>query len=190
MNRFRDVFPKVQDLSIYIPLINDLYRIIPTLFYLRSLDLVFIQDGNFAYSQLQSLFDRAPNLYSVTIGMNSSIQLDFSKLTSNSIRRLNFLYKVPSYSRSFDDIHSNALACSSLGRQCEVLLIEIENQMNLIDLIQQMFNLKSLTFRICDENTERSNARLLTWLRIHLPSTCTCTRDVSNPLAIKILIST
>jgi hypothetical protein len=175
---FRGFFPNIRDLSIYVPFINDLWLLIPTLHYLRSLDVVFIRDGDFVYSQLQSLFDRAPNLYSLTIGINASVQVDFSKIKHTSIHRLNFLHNAPIYTQYFNSSKCTALACSSLGSQCEVLFIAVENRTNVLDLIMQMLNLQSLTFQIEDETNANNN--FVIWLRTHLPPTCSINKVIEN----------
>jgi hypothetical protein len=103
--------------------------------------------------------------------------LFLSKTTS--IRRLDFL----------DGQCHNNEACatlinSSLGRQCEVLLIEVENRTDIIYLINNMSNLRMLIFR-CeyvrwdDTNFEipLKNNELFTWFQDHLPSTCLFMRD-------------
>jgi hypothetical protein len=185
---FRGIFPNIRALSINIPLIDDLWSRIPILHHLKSLDVVFIRDGDLVYSQLQTLFDRANHLYSLTIGINATVQVDFSKLKSTSIHQLSFLYKMLIYTQSFDRVNCTTLACSPLGLQCKILSIEVNNYTTVLDLIKQMPNLQSLTFRIKNIDEKSAYEELAIRLRTHLPSAFVFTRAIEKQYIIEILM--
>jgi hypothetical protein len=68
------------------------------------------------------------------------------------------------------------LACSPLGKQCEILTIGLQNKECIVYLIDEMINLRSLTV-LCHDNhiTNLSSPGecydLITWLKFSLPAT-------------------
>jgi organic hydroperoxide reductase OsmC/OhrA len=73
------------------------------------------------------------------------------------------------------------LSRSEIGKQCEVLLINVEQRTNIIDLVNNMNNLRALIVR-CREDIELGQRRekLVQWLQQYLPSTCTISNSIEN----------
>jgi hypothetical protein len=166
-------FYKIFDLKINIPCNNHFWSCIPSLDQLHSLDVTIREDSG--YSQLQSLLDRAPHLYSLTLRSSTNLQMNLIDITSISIRRLDLMTKSAFCLRYFNKEECNTLAHSSIGNQCEVLLISVENRRNICDLIKIMSNLRSLTFQCKDDKWNyceslSTNDELLQWLAEHLSS--------------------
>ncbi|CAF1449005.1 unnamed protein product [Adineta steineri] len=176
-------FPKINTLQIVLPTHESIWSIIPTLNYLTSLTIYIF--GNNAQFQLQALLDRAPHLYSLAIRNDSTFQFLQWNIRSVSIRRLDLMQW-----ETENHLYCNAATCftliNSLWRhQCEILLIDIENRSIIIDLINRMSNLRSLTVRCYDD--ELSNSHLssahddfIDWLKICLPSKCSIRRHKSD----------
>ena len=73
------------------------------------------------------------------------------------------------------------LSDSLLGRQCEVLIIRVENRTIILDLINRMGNLRALTFECKDDNSTSdslspSEDELVEWLQNSLPQTYSVSR--------------
>jgi hypothetical protein len=65
------------------------------------------------------------------------------------------------------------LTRSPLGIQCEVLSIWINNRQIIIDLVQNMHNLRILIVQYADKTDDE----LIQWLKLRLPPTCLITHD-------------
>jgi hypothetical protein len=124
----------------------------------------------------------------LTIGINATVQVDFFKMKSTSIHQLSFLYKMLIYTQSFDSVNCTTLACSPLGLQCKILSIEVNNYTIVLDLIKQMPNLQSLTFRIKNIDEKSAYEELAIRLRTHLPSAFVFTRAIEKQYSIEILM--
>ena len=75
------------------------------------------------------------------------------EITSVSVRRLELQgYDYNNESRYYDENQCIQLSRSSLGIQCETLLIKVKNQRNIIDLVNNMPNLQALNVRCEDDN--------------------------------------
>ncbi|CAF4373811.1 unnamed protein product, partial [Rotaria sordida] len=94
-----------------------------------------------------------------------------------SIRRLDLMHS--SDWGCLENIELSLLANSSLGRQCEVLLIKVSVQENIFDLINTMSNLRALACSIIslqqlesnyDEVSSNTIKNDLLWLQNHLSS--------------------
>lgn len=141
---------------------------------------VTISSKDFHYFRLKTLCEKASHLYSLKLhGLNDFNNILFqSKLTS--IRRLDFLDDKNCYDNEACIILTN----SSLGYQCEILLIEVQNRTDLIYLIETMPYLRMLIFRCeynrwydTDSDVRLNNNELFSWLQKHLPSTYLFIRD-------------
>ncbi|CAF4277547.1 unnamed protein product, partial [Adineta steineri] len=176
-------FSKISILQIALPTHESIWSIIPTFNYLTSLTISIV--GNNAQSQLQALIDRAPRLYSLAIRNDSTFQFLQWNIRSTSIRRLDLMQ-----SETENHLYFNTATCFTLidslwRHQCEVLLIDIENGSIVIDLINRMSNLRSLTVRCNDDelsNSHLSSAQdeFIDWLKLCLTSKCSIRRHKSD----------
>ncbi len=98
--------------------------------------------------------------------------------TNLSVRRLDL------EEATFGDGQCVQLCCSSLGQQCEILLITVRNRNNVLYLVNNMSRLQALNVKGID--TERRNnpnsmsqneEGLHEWLHRQLPSTCMIRTD-------------
>jgi hypothetical protein len=176
-NNFRNIY----HLKIHLPLNNTFWSFIQSFNQLISLDVMLVEGCS--YLPLQILLDRSPYLSSLCLGNYNNLQI-ISQLISSSIYRLDFIKK-NAYKRYFNSTQCADLVNSSLGRQCKVLLINVENRMNILHLIKTMSNLRSLTFQCKDDQW---NDELIQWLHYHLPSTCSITRDTYQTSNIRLWI--
>jgi hypothetical protein len=182
-------FPNIQKLTIQPPFDDYFWWIIPNLHRLTSLTIKS-STQNFNPSHLQTLLDRAPRLYSLNFHLQSKFLL--SNLTSTSIRRLDLKQSSSSDPYSFFN-HEQCIALtrSSLGKQCEVLLIDLRHRRSILFLIATMINLRALIVRCQDDQfrkkmgTEEED-ELLHWLENHLSSTMTIERDIDQNLRLWI----
>jgi hypothetical protein len=191
----------ITHLCLKLPITDKLWSIVPSLDQLRSL-AVSCHDDVFQ-SHLQTLLDRAPKLRDLRITQNSSSPLRTSlfQYTNMSVRRLDLQYHNP----QFNEEECLALTHSPLGRQCEVLSIQVKNRESILILVQNMINLQALhvecenetdsvdvplTMRDDEsrnENTAKSD-EVIQWLKIHLPSTCFISKDPTSNSCIRIWI--
>ena len=125
-------FPNIRHLKIGIPFDENFRLCIPSLHQLTSLEA--IPGENFRYDQLQILINLSPHLYSLRFFCSIGFNVSITRISSPSIRRLNFITKCSSSISYFNQDECAALAYSQLGQQCEVLLIKIENRINVLDL--------------------------------------------------------
>ena len=105
--------------------------------------------ADFRYYQLQLLCERASCLYSLRFRDSPNFK-DMSSFLSKttSIRRLDLLENMTIRSNEcYNNEACIILANSSLGYQCEVLSIEVENRTDIVYLINNMPNLRMLIFR-------------------------------------------
>ncbi len=169
-------FPHPHHLKLFLPWDDHFWSIVPKLDQLTSLHISRYEDD--AHSQIQTLLDRAPHLYSLTIDSwsDSNVIVPIN-LTSKSIRRLEF-------KDYFNDARSTALSRSSLGIQCEVLVINVVNRTNLLELVNTMPSLQALTFQYTDGTWKRNvhcssstKENHIEWLQQHLPSMCSVIQD-------------
>jgi hypothetical protein len=163
------------------------WSIIPTLYHLISLDATL--HDNSAYSQLQALLDRAPHLYSLKLCILPDLKRkELFQIKSKSIRRLEFIEESTLYGHYFSKAECFALRESSLGRQCEVLLIGIKNRENVIDLINGMTDLRILTYT-CEEVSSLTEGELVRWIKNNQsPFISSFTRDINQVSTIQYWI--
>jgi hypothetical protein len=165
-------FPNIHHLQINLPF-DDIFWL--RFFPLNHLITVNISLYKYSgYYQLQTLFDQAPYLY--------------------SFRRLDFIDIFIDQSIYFNKEDCFILINSSLGIQCEVLLIRLKNRNIILDLIEKMSNLRLLIFE-CEDDKELSSHflssknELIQWLQYHLSSSYSIIRDPKKRFRIQIWIN-
>jgi hypothetical protein len=175
-------FSDIRYLTLSLPFNDQFLLVVPKLDKLISLNVSVHVESENVQSQLQFLLDGAPRLHSLSFGSwLPSVQIEN---TSTSVRRLD-LQASPFYNDWcwFNDQRCAILSHSSLGVQCQTLLINVENRTNVLDLVNTMMNLRALNVQCKDDrwndknNPSSSEDELLEWLRHHLPSIYTITRD-------------
>ncbi len=141
--------------------------------------------------QLQFLFDRAPNLRSLTIHKDVSLPLQMSlfKNTYASVRRLNLI----SYNYYFNEEECIILTHSPLVIKCEVLSILIKNYECIVKLVKNTAKLPALNARCEDDqdhkpltsiendnNNYYDEDKMVRWLTNRLPLTCSILRNTNS----------
>ncbi|CAF3833657.1 unnamed protein product [Rotaria sp. Silwood1] len=188
---FHAQFPNIYHLNLIFLFKNNISSVYPSLNQLTTLDISL--NDQFDYSQLQDLLDRSTHLYSLCLSKLTNLHMELFQARSTSIRRLELIEKNGSDSRYFDDKECVALVNSSLGRQCEVLVICVQNRKTILDLTKNIINLRTLIIRCKNDKwnkTELSSNldELVLWLHDHLPSTCLINRDMKHPCYVQIWI--
>lgn len=180
-------FSSIIDLQLYLPLTDHFSSCLASLEHLKYLHVTIIE--NSFDQQLQFLLDRATNLYSLTLRSRIYFQIDFMQITSASLRRLDLQSKSFFRLDYFDDDDCRSLTQSSIGKQCEVLLISVKTRSTIRDLIDQMFNLRSLTIQ-CKEDkySIHENDGFIQWLSEHVPDNCSIVRDEQQRSKIHLWI--
>jgi len=172
-------YPKFRDihhLKIKLPFNDNLWKFVSTLNQLNKLDVTM--DEGSTYSQLQTLIDQAPHLYSLSIAYLYDLPITPSTftITNASIRRVEFLPPISFYTKYMNKGKCMAFANSPLGRQCEVLILHLETHTFVIDLIKKMPKLRSLTFMCQGDRWKgisqfETKNNIIQWLRENnLPS--------------------
>ena len=86
--------------------------------------------------------------------------------------------------------HCNELSHSSILIQCEVLLIKVEREMNILPLIENAPNLRALKIQCengnCPRNISTCDDAIIKALRDHLPLTAEIDRDPKFKFYIRI----
>jgi hypothetical protein len=161
----------VRYLDLTIPFDDSFWSIVSRLDRLNSLNIVLNSDMNSEDVQLklQILIDRSLHLYSLAFFSWSNQNIFPFEIKNSSIRQLdlrspNLVY---SYEQCID------LCRSSIGKQCQVLLINVEQRVNIVYLVNHMKNLRALIVKYPVEfQTSRTDENLIQWLGQLLPSTC------------------
>ncbi|CAF3460064.1 unnamed protein product [Rotaria socialis] len=186
-------FSNISHLEIFLPFNEQFLCNIPSLDRLKSLDVTLLP-GDTVYDQLQLLLDRAPRLHLLRFSHLSDLESRLFEIHNASIRRLEFFTKESMlYSWYFDKQQCLSLANSSLGRQCQTLVVDVNDRNNVNDLIKNMKNLQSLVCQ-CKEDkwTHRKissvNDEFIQWLTEHLPSTCSISRNAYENSIIQMWI--
>ena len=172
-------FRNIEHLQIHLPLKDSFWSLIHSFHRLKSLDVILVK--GISFRPLQLLLDRSPYLTSFCLGNYDRLEI-ISQLTSTSIDRLDFLTK-NRYKRYVDRQQCNALIRSSLGRQCRHLLISIEHRTNILHLLENMSDLRSLTCQCQDDDPT-----IVLWLRQRLPPTYSVCRERLQPSTIRLWI--
>ena len=168
-------FFNLRSLSIHLPFNKHFEVIVPTLCRLNSLTILSTKEN--APFSLQSLLDRAPCLYSLTIQSWPFLQVPLVENTSSSVRQLDLrLDGRGGIGSFFSEVECHHFMRSPLGIQSEQLLIKVEDYRNILDLLNHMENLRLLIVE-CQlrstsfERYERESGVLIKWLRDQLPPT-------------------
>ncbi|CAF4288132.1 unnamed protein product [Rotaria sp. Silwood2] len=197
--RSRLRFNNLQHLSVSLPFNERFFFIVSKFDRLRSI-FVYIEENknlNNIQFQLQLILDQAPCLYSLEFSTwaRSDSEAPLTGLRSDSVRRLDFIrFYFNGQIYHFDEKECIQLSRSPLGIQCEVLLITVKNRKNILRLINNMKNLRSLYVHSIDhywpENGSVSSAMdgLVQWLYEQLPSTSTVTKSQTDSFGIHIWI--
>jgi hypothetical protein len=180
-------FPNLRCLDIVLPFLEDFNSNNVILNHLHSLSVTIRNIS--AYSQLQTLFDCSPRLYSLKIISGPTLSVKLFQLTSKSIRRLDFIGKQLNWWNQFTKEECIALSDSKLGCQCEILSIKIKDRSCIIDLMQRMSNLRLLNFR-CKYDMENPSTEygLIHWIQNHFPSSYTVITNPEKSSCIQIWI--
>jgi hypothetical protein len=190
--QLRQRFPNVHHLTLKLPFQDSFWFFLPTFYQLRVLDIslfykkAYNQDASF---QLQTLLGRAPKLYALAFHSSIDSLLPLLECMSASVFKLD-LNGCTDY---FNYTNCDTLCLSSLGKQCEILSIKVEDRMNIIQLVKEMSYLRSLNVE-CPPDKYKSDFslpckdQLILWLKYQLPSTCAITRDSSHPDRIQLWI--
>jgi hypothetical protein len=161
----------IQYLDLTIPFDDSFWLIVPTLDRLKSLNIVLNSEmySNDMQSKLQSLIDRSSNLRSLTYFSWSNQNIFPFEIKNSSIRQLD----LRSPNLVYDYLHCIELSRSSIGQQCQVLLINVEQRTNIMYLINHMNNLRALIVE-CPKTlqTSKKDENLIEWLQQNLPPTC------------------
>jgi hypothetical protein len=191
-------FPNITYLSVTLPINNHLLSIIKKLDQLSSLEVS--RSKNMldvdAQSQLQNILDHAPYLNSLKFSswreaqQNSSMTVKLTPiiLKTRSIQRVNLC----GYDFWFNDEECAQMSHSSLGRQCEILFIKVQNRTNILYLINSMRHLRALIVQSRDDNWTNYSSSIddpyVQWLEQNLPAMCSIKRDSRFVHCIRIWI--
>lgn len=190
---FDAYFPNIRHFSIPMSINNNFFHCFPSLNMLITLEVSLRKDfvdGD----QLQALLDQAIHLYSLKIISLEKFDPILFRLTSKSIHRLDLTKSSLDEMDYFNDEDCNKLINSSLGIQCEVLLICIENRTNILHFIEKMSNLRLLIIGCSDDKKFRQNSSSTTdefveWLQNHFLSTYLIIRNQGYPHYVQIWIN-
>ncbi|CAF1308514.1 unnamed protein product [Adineta steineri] len=161
---------------------------------------VYIEENknlNNIQSQLQLILDQAHRLYSLEFSTwaRSDSDAPLTGLRSNSVRRLNLIrLNFNGQIYHFDKKECIELSRSPLGIQCEVLIITVKNRKNILHLINNMKNLRSLYVHSIDHYWPKNGSvspamdELVQWLYEQLPSTSTVIKSQTDSFGIHIWI--
>ena len=183
-------FSRLSQLDLILPFHKNFLSTISSWIHLHTLDVVLLQNDSI-YEQLQLILDRAPNLYLLRFSHLSEFDVRLFQLTSRSIRRLDFFTKESMlYNWYFDREQCLAFAQSSLGQQCQTLVIDIDHRSNILEIIEHMSQLRSLTFHCKDDRwkAKSNNDELIQWLHDNLPFQCDIIRNQHEKLVLHIWI--
>ncbi|CAF4584085.1 unnamed protein product, partial [Rotaria socialis] len=144
-SKFPLQFPNIHHLELSCPFDDVLWSVIPKFDRLVSIELVSIihpDETDQSITDLHQLLDRAHYLHSITMD-----------------------YLIISQLALFYGLECISLIQSLLGDQCEVLLINIENRSIVVDLIENVPNLRALTFQCQDDRWGDTNESFIIYRR-------------------------
>jgi hypothetical protein len=182
-------FPNIIHFEITFPLAD--YIGLNNVSFIELTSLIVKLSNVIDYYQLQKLLDQMPNLYLLQFNSFGGSPEGIFQLTNSSIRRLDLMKAQLIHGNLFNNEDCINLINSLLGRQCEVLFIEIENRTDILNLIEQISHLRALTFRCKDViwNYSRSSSidrKFSRWLKENLSSKSSIVRDENNRLKISV----
>ncbi|CAF1019097.1 unnamed protein product [Adineta steineri] len=192
----------IRSLTLTFPITEQFFSVVPNLDQLNSLYVYVDEKKNLdnIQSQLQYILDRTHFLYSLVIDplslFNSHIPL--KEITCASVRQLDIrgdtTYSSWYLSPNVYEKQCVQLFHSPLAIQCETLIIEVTTRQIILDLVNNMPNLKALNVMCGDDvgsyvdGAELLENELCNWLYQQLPSTSIISRDTINDRIIQIWI--
>ncbi|UJR20044.1 hypothetical protein I4U23_023178 [Adineta vaga] len=179
------LFPNIRHLSITLPIDDRLHSIIPNLNNIQILTCYIDDRYDSIENELQSIFDRLPSLHTLKLQYSENKCTIFSNTKHDSIRYLEFQVY------TFSNKDCEMLINSQLGQQCELLTLSIEHHDDLLKLVNQLGNLRSLKLRASlegDNVLTSSEEELNDWLTLHLPSKCDFRLDYNTHVSYTIYI--
>lgn len=188
-------FPNIRHLDLCLSFNNNISSIILSFNHLTSLKISNMPYSNYYNCQLlQMLFDRAPHLNSLSLYQVLFHKAMIYKLTSTSIRRLEFISISKTNFGFLNTEECSTLINSPLGQQCEVLKVGVKNRLDIIRIVRTMCYLRSLTVQ-CDDDIQvfcrsffSTHDRILKWLQQRLLFKYLITRDINDTNSIRIWI--
>ena len=183
-------FANIHHLHINLPCHVDLLSRVPNFERLLSLNItLYSSDTSLA---LQVLLKRATHLQSLTVTSDAKTSSMWPADSEFSVhlRCIDLLGYVPSNEmRGFNKALCREWIQSSLGRQCEIFSITVENRFNILQLLHGMVNLQTLIVNSendFNDQSSRSDDELLDWLRVRVPLTCTIQRNPGSPSQLRV----
>jgi hypothetical protein len=149
------------------PFNDSLWSILTRFDRLKSLKIVLRNQINETDQlKLQILFDRLTHLYSLRFFSWSIENIFPFQLKNSSIQQLDL--RVPNL--FYNHQQCQQLIQSSIGQQCQILFINVQQRMNILDLINQLNHLRVLIVK-CQRL--EMNENLIEWLKENLLLTFT-----------------
>jgi hypothetical protein len=191
-DKFRNQFPRLHHLELKLPFNDNLWTSIPTFDQLQTLDVSLSYTEAYnkdALFQLQTLLERAPQLHSLTVKSSIDSLLPLLECTNQSIVKLDF----QNCNEYFNSSNCATLFLSSLGKQCKILSINVDDRMNILQLVKEIPQLQALNIQHPPDKyktdfSSSNHDQLIRYLQYHLPSTCKITRDSTQLNKIHIWI--
>ncbi|CAF1373660.1 unnamed protein product [Rotaria magnacalcarata] len=186
--------PLIKSIKITLPIHENIWSVFATLNHLTSLHLSNQESSTHIEHQLESLLNQTSSLYSLVVNEHLALRLSSLKITNRSIRRVNCFERCEYFCVFFNANECSKWIDSSLGHQCEVFCIKVENQDNVIDLVQKMPNLRAL---ICEcerdklskgDTISSDKDDFIERLKEDLPAKCIVNRDVRNYKRIQLWV--
>lgn len=171
-------FPNLRHLNVSTLLDGNIQLIVPNLHRITSLD-VSIENG-YISSSLGLFIRQVPHLDSLRL-ISGGSYISMTELENRKIRRVDL--------REYEHYFNHDDISILFGIQCEILCVRIETRQLLFDLIKNMKNLQMLNIQSNDDSFDkREEDDFILWLKDHLPSTYSITRDLLFPSDIHIWI--
>ena len=161
----------IRYLDLTIPFDDSFWSIVSRLDRLKSLNIVLNSEMNSKEIQLklQILIDQSINLHSLAFFSWSNQNIFPFEIKNSSIRQLDL--RSPNLVYNYEQCKQ--LSRSSIGKQCQVLLINVEQRINIIYLVKHMKKLRALIVKCSMQfQTSERDENLTQWLKQLLPSTC------------------
>jgi hypothetical protein len=177
----------IRYLDLTIPFDDTFWSMVSTLERLKSLNIVLNGDmnSNDIQVKLQMLIDRSSHLYSLTFFTWSDQNIFPFDIKTLSIRQLNL--QSPNLLYSYQQCIE--LSHSSIGKQCQILLINVQQRTNIIYLVSHMHNLRALIVKCPKElQTTKQEEDVIEWLEQHLPATCAISKTIDTDENIRLWI--
>ncbi|CAF3528065.1 unnamed protein product [Rotaria sp. Silwood1] len=168
--------PNIDRLSLDLPVTNCFWSLIPTLNRVISMKISLKRDNDKVRSQLQSMFDQTPRLYSLRLDLWRSSKIKIIENLNVSVHQLKIRGTTPSFDiRWFDDEECTSLGHSPLGMQCHMLHIRVAHRGCILKLINLMINLRVLYVKCQDDKPNEVIFCTSTMIANHLVFLCLIT---------------